>query len=70
MKGDLVRYLEMRLADSTGRDVKWLLLMAEIKVDLTGMKDTALKYWESLPLVMSWRRMPFSWFGWDRFCDC
>ena len=35
-----------------GHDVKWPLLMAEIKLDLTGMKDSAWKYWESLRLVV------------------
>ena len=59
----------MGLTYKPGHEVKWLLLMAEIKVELTGMKATAWKYWASSRLVMYWRRMPFAWFGWDRFVD-
>ena len=44
--------LEIKLAERPGRDVKWHLLMAEMKVDLTGLKDSAWKYWASLRLVV------------------
>ena len=37
-KGDWVRCLEMRLTDMPGNEVKWTLLMAATKTDLTGMK--------------------------------
>ena len=40
-KGDWERCLEMRLADMPGHEVKWLLLMAAMKVDLTGLKAEA-----------------------------
>ena len=38
MKGDWGRCLEIRLAYMPCHDVKWPLLMAEMKVNLTGMK--------------------------------
>ena len=41
MKGDWGRYLEIRLADWPGHDVKWPLLMAAMNVDLTGLKAEA-----------------------------
>ena len=41
MKGDWGRCLEIRLADKPGHDVNWPFLMAEIKVDLTGLKAAA-----------------------------
>ena len=41
MKGDWGRYLEIRLADRLGHGVKWPLLVKEMKVDLTGLKDEA-----------------------------
>ena len=41
MKGDWGRFFEMRLADRPGHDMKWPLLMAAIKVDLTGLKAVA-----------------------------
>ena len=41
MKGDWGRCLEIRLTDRPGHDVKWPLLMAEMKVDLTGLKAAA-----------------------------
>ena len=41
MKEDWGIYLEISLADKRGHDVKWPLLMAEMKVDLTGLKSAA-----------------------------
>ena len=41
MKGDRGRCFEMRLADRPGHEVKWPLLMAARKVDLTGLKAAA-----------------------------
>ena len=41
MKEDWGRCLEIRLADRPGHDVKWPLLMAAMKVDLTGLKAEA-----------------------------
>ena len=63
MKKDCGRYLEIRLAERTGHDVKWPLLMAEMKVDLTGLKAAVWNYWASFHLVVSWRRIPLDWFG-------
>ena len=63
MKEDCGRCLEIRLSERPGHDVKWTLLMAEMKVDLTGMKASVWKYWESSCLVVSWRIMPLDWFG-------
>ena len=63
MKEDCGICLEIRLAERPDHDVKWPLLMADMKVDLTGIKAAAWKYWESLSLVVSWRRMPLAWFG-------
>ena len=63
MKGDWGRYFEMRLADRPGHEVKLLLLMAAMKVDLRGLKTAACKYLASLHLVMSRHRMIFAWFG-------
>ena len=70
MKGFWGRCLEIILADRPGRDVKWLLLMASMKVDLAGLKSVVLNYWASLRLVMACRRMPFAWFGWECFDGC
>ena len=53
MKGDCGICLEMRLAERPGHDVKWIRLMAVMKVDLTGLKDAVWKYLESLHLVVS-----------------
>ena len=50
--------------------MKWPLLMAEMKVELTGLKANAWKYWASSRLVVSWWRMPLAWFGWVQFDDC
>ena len=47
MKEDCGRFLEIRLAQRPGHDVKWPLLVAEMKVDLTGLKSDACKYWVS-----------------------
>ena len=63
MKEDRGRYLEIRLAERPGYGVKYPLFMAEMKVDLMGLKAAALKYWANLGSVVSWRRMPFPWFG-------
>ena len=41
MKEDWWRCLDIRPADRSGHDVKWKLLMAEMKVDLTGLKAAA-----------------------------
>ena len=41
MKGESGIFLEMRLADRPGHDVKWPLLVAAMKVDLTGLKAEA-----------------------------
>ena len=41
MKGDWGRCLEMRLADRPGHEVKWTLLMAATKAELTGIKAAA-----------------------------
>ena len=41
MKGDWGIYLDIRLADSPGHEVKWPLLMAAMKMDLTGLKAAA-----------------------------
>ena len=41
MKGYCGRFLETRLADRLGHDVKCPLLMAAMKVDLTGLKAAA-----------------------------
>ena len=57
------RYLEIRLAERPGHDMKWPLLMAAIKVELTVLKADAWKYWESLCLVVSWHIIPLAWFG-------
>ena len=63
-------FLEVRLAESPGHDVKWPLLMAAMKLGLTGMKAAAWKYWTSSRLVVLWWRMPLAWFGYERFYDC
>ena len=63
MEGDWGRCLEMILVDRTGHEMKWTWLMAEMKVDLTGLKSAVYKYWASSRLVMSWRRIPFARFG-------
>ena len=55
--------MEIRLSERSVHDVKGPLLVVDIKVDLTGLKAAAWKYWESLSLVVSWRRMPLAWFG-------
>ena len=38
MKGYWVRCFEMRLMDRTVHEVKWPMLMAARKVDLTGLE--------------------------------
>ena len=38
MKGYWEKFLETRLADRPGHDVKWPLLMAAMKVEFTGLK--------------------------------
>ena len=53
MKGNCGRFLEMRLAERPGHDVKCPRLMDVIKVDLTGLKAEAWKYLASLRLVES-----------------
>ena len=53
MKGDCGRCLEMRLAERPGHDAKWPHFMADMKVDLTGMKAAAWKYLASLRFVVS-----------------
>ena len=63
MKEDCGIFLEIRLAESPGHDVKWNLLMGEMKVDFTGLKADAWKYWVISSLVVSWQRMPLAWFG-------
>ena len=63
MKDDCGRCLEIRLEESPSHDVKLPLLMAEMKVDLMGLKASACKYLASSRLVVSWRRMPLAWFG-------
>ena len=47
------RFLEMRLAERPGHDVKWPQLMTAMKVDLTGMKAAVWKYLAILRLVVS-----------------
>ena len=42
--------------------MKWPLFVVEMKVDLTGMKADAWKYWASSRLVVSWRIMLLDWF--------
>ena len=54
MKEDCGRYLDIRFAERPGHDGKWPLLMADMKVDLTGMKAVSMKYWASSRLVVSW----------------
>ena len=70
MKEDRGRCLEIRLAERPVHDVKWTLFMVEIKVDFTGIKSAAWKYWVISRLVVSWRRMLLDWFGYERFDDC
>ena len=41
MKGDWGICLEVRLVDRPSHEMKWPLLMAEIAVDLTGLKAAA-----------------------------
>ena len=41
MKGGWGRCFEMRPVDRLGHEVKWPLLMASRKVDLTGLKSAA-----------------------------
>ena len=41
VKGDWGRCLEMILSDMPGHEVKWLLFMEEVKVDLTGLRASA-----------------------------
>ena len=41
MKVDRGRCFVMKLADRPGHEVEWLLFMAEMKVDLTGLKAAA-----------------------------
>ena len=53
MKGDCGRFLEIRLAERPGHDVKWPRLMAVLKVHLTGLKAAAWNYLASSILVMS-----------------
>ena len=52
MKDDCGRCLEIRLEESPSHDVKLPLLMAEMKVDLMGLKASACKYLASLRLVV------------------
>ena len=66
MKGDRGRCLEMRLAERPGHNVKWPRLMAVMKVNLMGLKADAWKHLASLCLVVSERRMPLAWRGWER----
>ena len=40
-EGGLRKMLEIRFAERPSHDVKWPLLMAEMKVDLTGLKAAA-----------------------------
>ena len=70
MKGDCGRYLETRIAERPGHDVKWPSLMALMNVDLTVLKAAAWKYLASLCLVVSYQRMPLAWFGRERVDDC
>ena len=63
MKEDCGRCLEIRLVEIPGHEIKWPLLMAEMNVDLTGMKAAAWNYWASSRLVLSWKIMPLAWFG-------
>ena len=53
MKEGCGRCLEIRLAERPCHDVKGPSLMVEMKVDLTGLKATAWKYWASSRLVVS-----------------
>ena len=69
-KEDWGRWLEIRLTERPGHGLKWPLLMVDMKVDLTGLEAVAWKYWESLRLVVSWRRMSLAWFRSERFDDC
>ena len=41
MKGDRGICFEMRPVDRPGHEVKWLLLMADRKVELIGLKAAA-----------------------------
>ena len=70
MKDDCGRCLEIMLAERPVHDVKWPFLMVDMKVDFTGLKAAAWKYWSSSRLVISWQRMPLVWFGLERFDDC
>ena len=40
-EGDWGRCFEIRLAERPGHDVKWQLSMAEMEVNLTGLKAAA-----------------------------
>ena len=53
MTGGCGRFLEVRLAERPGHDVKWPCLMKVVKVDLTGLNAAAWKYFASLRLVVS-----------------
>ena len=69
-EGGLRKMLEIRFAERPSHDVKWPLLMAEMKVDLTGLKAAAWNYWESSHLVVSWWIIPLAWFRYESFDDC
>ena len=62
MKEDFGIFLDIRLAERPGHDAKWDFLMADIKVDLTGLKASTWKYWASSRLVVSRRIMTLAWF--------
>ena len=53
MKGGCGRFLEVRLAERPGHDVKWPRLVAVMKVYFTGPKAAAWKYLASSRLVVS-----------------
>ena len=52
MKGYCGGCLEIRLAERSGRDVKWLRLMAVMKVDFMVLKAASWKYLASSRLVV------------------
>ena len=53
MEGGCGRLLEMRFVERPGHDMKCPQLMAVMKVDLTGLKDSAWNYLATSRLMVS-----------------
>ena len=53
MKGGCGSFLDMRIAERSGHDVKWPWFIAVMKVGLMWLKSVAWKYLASSRLVVS-----------------